>query len=136
MKFSYRSAGLLGGLLLLASAGVQAKEASGLKEAGTSSQSPALTEREQRHAAKQARMEAKRAKKRAEREARERKQAPTREARAFRKLKVSGEDLHAAQAKVSALTWHGSLAAAQAEAQETGKPILWIQTLGERQGLL
>ncbi len=136
MKFTYRSAGLLGGLLLLASAGVQAKEAPGLKDAGVESQSPTKSPREQRRAAKQARMEAKRAKKRAEKEARDQKQAPLREARAFRKLEVTGEDLQAAQAKVSALRWHDSLAAAQAEARETGKPILWIQTLGERQGFL
>ncbi len=53
----------------------------------------------------------------------------------FRNLKVSGRDLHRAVGKVvRELDWKSSLRSAQREAVKTGKPIVWIQALGDLRG--
>ncbi len=53
----------------------------------------------------------------------------------FRKLKVSGRDLHSAVGKVvKGLDWKSTLRSAQREAMKTGKPIVWIQALGDLRG--
>ena len=56
-------------------------------------------------------------------------------AAAFRNLKVSGRDLHSAVGKVvKGLDWKSSLLSARREAVKTGKPIVWIQALGDLRG--
>ena len=53
----------------------------------------------------------------------------------FRNLKVSGRDLHDAVGKVvKGLDWKSSLMSARREAVKTGKPIVWIQALGDLKG--
>lgn len=49
-------------------------------------------------------------------------------------VKLTGKDLASAIAKVTALPWQKSLAAAQAQAAASGKPILWLQGLGALDG--
>lgn len=54
---------------------------------------------------------------------------------AFRNLKVSGRDLQRAVGKVvKELDWKSTLRSAQREAMKTGKPIVWIQALGDLRG--
>lgn len=57
--------------------------------------------------------------------------------RNFRKLTVPGEEV---AKNVSRLTkemkWHGSLSSALAAGRAKGKPVLWIQALGELKGYL
>ena len=45
--------------------------------------------------------------------------------------KVDGKNLKRAVAKVKALKWLDSLAEAKARSAATGKPILWLQALGD-----
>lgn len=53
----------------------------------------------------------------------------------FRNLKVSGSDLHSAVGKVvKGLDWKSTLMSARREAVKTGKPIVWIQALGDLRG--
>ena len=58
-------------------------------------------------------------------------------AKRFRKLRVEGEQLAQNTTKLtSELRWHDDLAAAREEARQSGKPVLWIQALGELDGFL
>lgn len=57
------------------------------------------------------------------------------EAKKFRKLEVDGAQVAANVEKLRAeLTWHDSLEEALAAAAAEGKPLLWIQALGELDG--
>ena len=57
------------------------------------------------------------------------------EARQFRRPQVSGRRLARAVNKLTReLKWHRKLEDAAAAAEETGKPILWIQLLGDLRG--
>jgi len=47
---------------------------------------------------------------------------------------LAGKDLKKAIKKVTALQWHEKLFDAKAESAATGKPILWVQALGELDG--
>ena len=47
---------------------------------------------------------------------------------------IGGKDLKKAVAKVQTLQWHESLPEARALAAATGKPILWLQALGDLEG--
>lgn len=49
-------------------------------------------------------------------------------------IKLAGKDLKRAVKQVAALRWHDKLADARAESAATGKPILWVQALGELKG--
>ena len=49
--------------------------------------------------------------------------------------KLEGKQLKKAVAKVKALKWHNSLLDAKALSVATGKPVLWLQALGEIDGL-
>ncbi len=63
--------------------------------------------------------------------------AVLKEARNFRKLRVPGEEVNTNVTKLtSELNWHKSLAAALAEARKQGRPVQWIQALGELTGYL
>ncbi|MEE9127296.1 MAG: hypothetical protein V3U11_09160 [Planctomycetota bacterium] len=53
-----------------------------------------------------------------------------RKAYEFRKLRVSGMKLNRLVRKVRKLKWHSSLSNAKKQAKREGKPILWIQALG------
>ena len=56
-------------------------------------------------------------------------------AKGFRNLKVSGRDLKRAVGKVvRELDWKQTLRSAQKQAVKTGKPIVWIQALGDLRG--
>ena len=46
----------------------------------------------------------------------------------------AGKDLAAAVAKVLALPWNSTMAAAMTQSAATGKPILWLQALGQLDG--
>lgn len=46
----------------------------------------------------------------------------------------TGKDLSTAIAKVTALTWLDDLDEARLESAATGKPILWLQALGDLEG--
>jgi hypothetical protein len=48
--------------------------------------------------------------------------------------KRDGKDLKKAVAKVKALKWTEDLTTARAMSAATGKPILWLQTLGDLEG--
>ena len=48
--------------------------------------------------------------------------------------KLAGKEMKKAVAKVKALKWHESLAEAKAVSAATGKPILWLQALGDIDG--
>jgi len=48
---------------------------------------------------------------------------------------VAGKELQTATAKVMTLTWHRSLPAVLAAATAAGKPVFWLQGLGELDGL-
>lgn len=48
--------------------------------------------------------------------------------------KLAGKQMKQAVAKVKALKWHESLAEAKAVSAATGKPILWLQALGDIDG--
>ena len=48
--------------------------------------------------------------------------------------RLTGKDLKKAVKKVTALQWREKLADAKAESAATGKPILWVQALGELAG--
>ncbi|MEO6596614.1 MAG: hypothetical protein ABIP94_17845 [Planctomycetota bacterium] len=48
--------------------------------------------------------------------------------------KVAGKDLKKAVAKVSSLKWRESLSEARVQAAAQGKPILWVQALGDIDG--
>ena len=78
-----------------------------------------------------------RARKEAQREAKRERERPRREARAFRKLEVPGEEVvRNAERLTTELRWHASLAEARATAAREGKPVLWIQALGDLEGFL
>jgi hypothetical protein len=49
-------------------------------------------------------------------------------------VKVAGKDLKRAVKQVAALRWHDDLTDARAESAATGKPILWLQALGDLEG--
>jgi hypothetical protein len=49
-------------------------------------------------------------------------------------VQVAGKELKKAVAKVTALHWFDDLAAAKARSAATGKPILWLQSLGDLEG--
>jgi hypothetical protein len=49
-------------------------------------------------------------------------------------VKLEGKGLKKAVAKVKALAWHESLLDARAMSAATGKPILWLQALGDIDG--
>lgn len=49
-------------------------------------------------------------------------------------IKLAGKELKRAVKQVAALRWHDDLADARAEAAATGKPILWLQALGDLEG--
>ena len=56
-------------------------------------------------------------------------------ATAFQQLRVPGVQTRQAVDKlVKELTWHKDLRTAAKAASETGKPILWIQALGDLKG--
>jgi len=56
-------------------------------------------------------------------------------ARAFQQTKVAGRDLKASVGRVlGGLDWRDDLLDARATAAATGKPILWIQSLGDLDG--
>jgi hypothetical protein len=48
---------------------------------------------------------------------------------------LAGKELQTATAKVMTLTWHRSLPAVLAAAEAAGKPVFWLQGLGELDGL-
>jgi hypothetical protein len=48
--------------------------------------------------------------------------------------KIEGKDLKKAVGKVKALKWLDDLAEAKAQCAATGKPILWLQALGDIDG--
>lgn len=53
----------------------------------------------------------------------------------FKGTKVDGRDLKRAVEKVTEeLKWHKKLSSAQQAAKQTGKPILWLQLLGDLDG--
>ena len=53
----------------------------------------------------------------------------------FRGTKVDGNDLKRAVKRVTdELKWHKKLSAAQQDAKQSGKPILWLQLLGDLDG--
>lgn len=49
-------------------------------------------------------------------------------------VKLAGKDLKRAVKQVAALHWHDDLTEARAESAATGKPILWLQALGDLEG--
>lgn len=49
-------------------------------------------------------------------------------------VKVAGKDLKRAVKQIAALRWHDDLTAARTESAATGKPILWVQALGDLEG--
>ena len=59
---------------------------------------------------------------------------PTRVDPATHGVKASGTQLRKAVARVRALPWNRTLASAKREAAESGRPILWLQTLGDLSG--
>jgi hypothetical protein len=60
-----------------------------------------------------------------------------REARSFRRLKVSGEQVEKNVRKLTKeLKWHKSLGSALAAGRREGKPVVWIQALGDLNGFL
>ncbi len=78
-----------------------------------------------------------RARKQAARQAKLEAQRPMKEARAYRKLEVDGDAVIANVEKLTTeLTWHGDLAAARDAARASGKPVLWVQALGDLDGYL
>jgi hypothetical protein len=60
--------------------------------------------------------------------------APAKAPEATQGIKKFGKDLKAAVAAVAALPWHGKLEDAKVQSAATGKPILWIQSLGDLEG--
>lgn len=60
-----------------------------------------------------------------------------RDARSFRRLKVSGEQVEKNVRKLTKeLKWHKSLGSALAAGRREGKPVVWIQALGDLNGFL
>ncbi len=60
-----------------------------------------------------------------------------REARAFRKLQLNGEQVRAAvDGLLEDVRWYRSLGAALSAGRAQGKPVLWIQALGDIDGFL
>lgn len=55
-------------------------------------------------------------------------------AREFRRLRVAGKKVTAAVGKLGRLRWHKTLPGAARAARSQGKPILWIQALGDLGG--
>jgi len=49
-------------------------------------------------------------------------------------VKASGKDLKKAVAKIAKLHWHERYADAFAASAATGKPVLWLQALGDLEG--
>lgn len=49
-------------------------------------------------------------------------------------VQLAGKKLKQAVATVTALEWFDDLAAAKARSAATGKPILWLQSLGDLEG--
>ena len=54
----------------------------------------------------------------------------------FRKLKLKPNEVEQSVAKVTSLRWHGSLNSALTAGKSSGKPVLWIQALGDLDGFL
>ena len=54
----------------------------------------------------------------------------------FRRMQVSGTEVRANVNKLLELDWHKDLQLAQQHAEGLGKPILWIQALGDLEGHL
>ena len=73
------------------------------------------------------------ARERAERQA---KQQLRRATHSFRRMQMSGTEVRANVSKLLQLDWHKDLQLAQQDAQSQGKPILWIQALGDLEGHL
>ncbi len=60
-----------------------------------------------------------------------------RDARAFRRLRVSGDEVAKNVRKLTKeLRWHKSLSSALASGRRQGKPVVWIQALGDLDGFL
>lgn len=58
-------------------------------------------------------------------------------ARSFNKLKVSGEDVAKNVERLTTeMRWHKHLGSALAAGREQGKPVVWIQALGDLKGFL
>lgn len=60
--------------------------------------------------------------------------AATQAAREFRQSRVSGRALAKRVKRLEALGWHESLDEVRRAAEESGKPIFWIQLLGDLDG--
>jgi hypothetical protein len=61
----------------------------------------------------------------------------THQARKYRRLQTPGNEVRPAVEKLAQeLDWHDSLQSAQRVAKRTGKPIVWIQALGDLTGVL
>ena len=53
----------------------------------------------------------------------------------FRKLRVEGSAVHdAVRSVLSSIRWRSGLSGALRASADTGKPVLWIQALGELRG--
>ena len=68
---------------------------------------------------------------------RDSKRSTERSARSFRRLKVPGTEVAENVRKLTKeLHWHKTLASALAAGRTKGKPVLWIQALGDIDGFL
>ena len=95
------------------------------------------TERRARSDAKRAARTVAMQKRRAEQQKRRAEAMTLRDARKYRQLRMPGDQVRVAATRLATeLTWHDDLSAAQRVAKRNGKPILWIQTLGDLEGLL
>ncbi len=65
------------------------------------------------------------------------KRSTERSARSFRRLQVPGEEVAQNVRKLTKeLHWHKTLASALAAGRTKGRPVLWIQALGDIDGFL
>ncbi|MEE8143399.1 MAG: hypothetical protein V3T77_09890 [Planctomycetota bacterium] len=94
-------------------------------------QSPSLSKNERlsRQLERRARLARERAERQAEHQLR-------RATHSFRRMQLSGTEVRANVNKLLELHWHNDLQLAQQDAQDLGKPILWIQALGDLEGNL
>lgn len=76
------------------------------------------------------------ARRRAELAKRRAAQQKIRDARNYRRLKLPGDQVTHAVQKLETLEWQDDLGVAQELAKKSKRPIVWIQTLGERTGVL
>ena len=89
------------------------------------------------HEKRKAQLAARRAARDAKRAERAAKVQLLRDARNFRNLRFPGKEVAKATRRlIETLTWHHDLEGAKAAATTEGKPILWIQALGELDGFL